>query len=101
MFKNMSNKAWFLITGIACAIITVLIIIGVILERVSVMFAFPFGIFAIILIASAFSVDEGKQKPKKPQKKTKKQIAEEQYVSPFFADDTDDLDKPVKGRKRK
>ncbi|MCC8191745.1 MAG: hypothetical protein LIO41_01690 [Ruminococcus sp.] len=56
----------------------------VILERVGVMFAFPFGIFAIILIASAFSVDEGKQKPKKPQKKTKKQIAEEQYVSPFF-----------------
>ncbi len=93
MFKKVSTKTWFLIIGILCAALAVFAVIAVIAWDLSVMFVFAPVIFAIVLISSAFSLDSNGNA-----KKTKKQIAEEEYVSPFFADDSD---KTTKGRKRK
>lgn len=97
MFKKLSTKAWFLITGSLCAALAVLAVIGVIAWGLSVMLVFAPVIFAIVLLSSAFSFDS-KGNVKKTAKKTKKQIAEEKYVSPFFGDNSDDSEK---GRKRK
>lgn len=98
MFKKLSTKAWFLIIGILCAVIAVLAVISVIVWSTSVIFVFAPVVFAIVLISSAFSFDSKNNIKKTTKKKTKKQIAEEEYVSPFFADDSDNK---MKGKKRK
>lgn len=98
MFKKLSTKTLFLIIGVLCAALAVFAVIAVIAWNLSVMFVFAPVIFAIVLISSAFSLDSSGNAKKSNAKKTKKQIAEEEYVSPFFADDSE---KTTKGRKRK
>lgn len=98
MFKRLSTRIWFLIIGILCAVIAVLAVISVIVWNTSVVFVFAPVVFAIVLISSAFSFDSKNNVKKTANKKTKKQIVEEEYVSPFFADDSDNK---MKGKKRK
>lgn len=97
MFKRLSTKAWFLITGILCAALAVFAVIAVIAWNLSVAFVFAPVIFAIVLISSAFSLDSNGNAKKSNAKKSEKKQAEEEYVSPFFTDDPNKM----KGKKRK
>lgn len=98
MFKRLSTRIWFLITGSLCAALAVFAVIAVIAWNLSVAFVFAPVIFAIVLISSAFSLDSNGNAKKSNAKKSKKKQAEEEYVSPFF---TDDPNNKMKGKKRK
>lgn len=98
MFKKLSTRVWFLIIGVLCAVLAVFAVIAVAAWGLSVVFVFAPVIFAIVFISSSFSLDSKGNTKKSNIKKTKKQIAEEEYISPFFDDNSD---KTTKGRKRK